>query len=202
MSEINDDELLSKARDDRVALEKLILRHYDRLLRFVHGRLPMWMERLVSADDVVQETCARIFKNIQTFNPQGQDSFFAWSSRIAENYINNLVDFYRAKKRYAGAGEMTLDNAVDETAVAMLWKWSRGEKRPSDMAADQEKVKQLSVCLKKLDPVHLEVIQHRFLEGRTTRNTAQAMGRTERAVEQLVFRAIRQLRALFPRSKP
>lgn len=190
----DDRALLARARHDPAALEKLIFRHYDRLARFAHGRLPTWLRRRVSVDDVLQETCTRVFRNVASFEPRGPDAFFAWCCRIAENHIRNLVDFHRAQKRWTGTDDAG-PGALDGVAAA-------AGKRPSEVAALRERAERLAACMRGLDPPHEQVVRHRYVEGHSNRSTAALMNRSERATEQLLARAVRQLRRLFPRSRP
>lgn len=196
-----DDELLIAARDDKSALDRLMYRHYGRLQKVVQSRLPVWMERYVSTEDVVQETFARVFIHFREFESQGADSFFRWMKRIAENQVHNMVDFYRARKRFAGQADTQLEGISSQTAIAVLWKFSRGQQSPSEIAASSEKVRQLSAIIKELDPDHQEVIRLRYYEGHSAKSTAKLLRRTEGAVDALLFRAMLNLRRRFPKSK-
>ena len=57
----SDFDLVNLAKSgDRVALGRLLLAHYDRLSRHLLPKLPPTLNRVVSVDDLLQQTCAGV----------------------------------------------------------------------------------------------------------------------------------------------
>jgi len=193
--------LVTSALADAAAREKLVLRYYLPLQLLIRRRLPMWMERYLDEEDVLQDTFTLIFSNLDAFEFRGPGSFFGWASRIASNHILNQVEHFRAKKRHGDADDISLNGEDSSFVLGVLYRLFRGQKSPRSLAADRELVEQLNVCLKRLEPQQYQVIQLRVVEGHSVKSTAKAMGRTQRAVEQLTYRSLMALRRMFPKSR-
>ena len=72
--------------------EKLFRSYWPQLRQMIAGRIPHTIQALVEADDVLQETYAEAFLNIQACQAACGRTFFAWLSSIAEH---NLLDLQR-----------------------------------------------------------------------------------------------------------
>lgn len=82
--------LIKRAQEgDQQALERLFARHLKPLQRWARGRLPQWARDLADTDDLVQDTLAQTFKNIDNFEPRRVGAFQAYLRQAVLNRIRN-----------------------------------------------------------------------------------------------------------------
>jgi RNA polymerase sigma-70 factor (ECF subfamily) len=167
-----DDERLAveAAQKDPARFGELYERHFERVYAFVVLRVGDRAE----AEDITADVFQRALAGLAGFEWRGAP-FGAWLIRIAANAI---VD----RGRRAGR-EVTVPDNSREPAVAP-------EAERVDQYADVFRfVHQLPADQKR-------VIVERFVDGRSIREIAQRLNRTEGAVKQLQFRALQTLRTL------
>ena len=70
---------------DRSAMEHLLERHREALLRFLHGRLSPAARSVTDTNDVVQDVFKAALVNIQRFEYRGLGSFWAYLREIGMN---------------------------------------------------------------------------------------------------------------------
>jgi DNA-directed RNA polymerase specialized sigma24 family protein len=84
-------ELVNLAKSgDRVALGRLLLLQYDRLLQHLSPRLPADLRRHTDVEDLLQQTFAQAHRDIGRFENRGDGSFDAWLTTIAEHRLGRL----------------------------------------------------------------------------------------------------------------
>lgn len=174
-------------------LMKRLYRHYDRLLLIVKRNLPVWMDRYVDPEDVLQGAFVRAFASIDRFTQRDDQSDFRWLCTITKHYVINLVEFHRAARRHGVGHDISLPNTSDTNAVAILHAIGKGQKTPSQIAADREGISRINHALNALHPAELQAVTLRYVEGHDVQSTANTMGRTPRAIQQLCYRAMKRL---------
>jgi RNA polymerase sigma-70 factor (ECF subfamily) len=112
---------------------------------------------------VVSETFVAAIRTIDRFDPE-RGAFYSWLVGIAKNKRN---DFLRKKKR-------------DETA---------SNRPPVEESTPPPEIDRLRQALLELDDEERLVLEWKYLEGQTVRDIAQRLGRTEKAIEALLYRA-------------
>ncbi len=173
--------LVSSAQNgDREALERLVSRDRARLRALVASRLTAHVVLGVDVDDVYQETLLRAFTSMSKLEWRGEDSFLRWAGGIAEHVILDLAR-QRARER-----KTSLESDVPDSAVS-----------PSHALRRDERFERLQDSLKRLSPEHREVIVLTRVERLNFDEAAKRMGRTPEAVKQLLYRALKQLKAEF-----
>src|SRR5262249_38699749 len=70
---------------DRVALERLLLAHYDLLERRIGVKLPPRLQSTHAVEDILQLTFLQAFRDISRFEQRAEATFGDWLARIAEN---------------------------------------------------------------------------------------------------------------------
>jgi RNA polymerase sigma-70 factor (ECF subfamily) len=194
--------LVQRARNDEAAQELLFVTYYDRLLRLIRRNLPLSIEHIVSPEDVLQETYALAFQSFASFQYQQPGSFYRWIATIARNRVVTTLDAHFAKKRGGGRVGMSLSHGDSDSAVlGLLHVLHRGEKSPRQLAADREAISLIQAAMLRLPPDQQLALQLRYGDGLSVNSAAAQMNRTEQAVKMLCFRALRQLRSAFPRSR-
>jgi len=156
------------AEGSRPALGELFLRHHKRVFTLAWRTLADWN----SAEDITQETFLRIWKAAPEYKPSAE--FTTWLCRIV---LNLCFDEKRRGRRHS---------------VAVAEKPPAQDNRPKDPLVEE---KHLWAALMKLnDRQRRAVVLHKF-HGLPCRRIAENMKCTPAAVESLLVRAYRTLRA-------
>ncbi len=104
MPELNFIELLTNEKTQQLAFKKLVTEYKERL--YWHIR------RIVlnhdDADDILQNTFIKVFKNIHTF--KGESSLYSWIYRIATN--ESLTFLNQKKKRNGLSSEQIQEKLI------------------------------------------------------------------------------------------
>ena len=171
-----------RLEDDRLLVEAAQKdpKRFAELYELNFARVYSYIARRVGDRDVTQDLTSDVFHkalaNIRQFEWRGVP-FAGWLLRIAANMISD-----RSKR---GAREVPgLDDAPDladlgtEPDLEEIDQHGRLFRLVEELAADQRRV-----------------IGMRFAEGKSIREIAQELGRSESAVKQLQFRALQNLRA-------
>ena len=122
-----------------------------------------------TAEDLTSEVFREALAGIAKFEWRGVP-FIAWLLRIASRALAD---------HYAQSGREVFE-----------------EKPPHADPADLERSAMLHQLVDRLPEAQYQVIHLRFVEQKSIRDIAEALGRTEGAVKQLQFRAVETLRSL------
>ena len=195
------DLLAQAAGGDQRALERLLLAHYDRLYRRIAGRLPASLRGEVSEEDILQQTFIGVFQGIGSFQPRGKAAFYGWLCTIAEHRLRDALKARRAAKRGGGRPGVTGVPPLEADSFQELIEVLAGPThRPSQSAARHEAAGAVQVGLASLKNDDRRAIELRYIRGLPVAEAAKAMGRTPRAIHNLCYRGLKQLRAVVGRS--
>ncbi len=191
----NPDELLERARaGDGPALGRLLelYRNYLRLLaRLQIGRR---LQGKVDASDLVQETFLKAHRHFAGFRGRSERDMLAWLRQILNLTLVNLVRRFYGTQRRDVRLERDLEAQLQQPSSALdRGLFARGAS-PSQQAARREQVVLLADALVALPPDYREVIILRHLEGLSSAEAAQRMGRTVDSADKLWARALARLR--------
>jgi RNA polymerase sigma-70 factor, ECF subfamily len=182
--------LLEKAREgDREALSRVFESHRRRLMVLVYFKLNPGARDTGQVEDVVQEICLRAFRDIDRFTYQAPGSFFRWLSKIADHVIIDRV-------RYEERGRREGQAVAFRSESNPLGPQPADSKTPSRLFAQQESVDRLLARLSALPEDYRAVILMAKIEGLSTAEIAERMGKSREAVALLVYRAVKRFRAL------
>ena len=181
--------LASRARaGDPTALEELARRHYGRLRLYVRSRLGPALARRVDAEDLVQESFLRAFRDLDRFVASEPGAFHHWLTTVARHAIADAARAARALKR----GRRTERLARSD--------WSQTGSHKNDVAASTlgpatrallgEEQQKIEAAFAALPPHYRRVIALRQFEQRPAREVAGILGSTEQAVHALYRRAL------------
>ena len=189
------------AGGDVAALEQLLLAHHDRLLRTIRRSLPVDMDRVVSPEDVLQETLADAFRYAGTLQARDEAGFAAWVTVIARHRVANARARHRALKRGQGRAGVSIAADSETTAVRVLEMVARDARSPRSVAGDREFVTLMQQAIEDLPTDYQEVLRLRYVEQADFGKIARQMNREPGAVRMLAMRALRHLRSLLPLSR-
>jgi RNA polymerase sigma factor (sigma-70 family) len=181
---------------DESAFEKLLLLHHDRLLRLIEQQLPLDVERVVSAEDVLQDTFTDAFRSVAGLRIASGAGFRAWIDRIARNRAINVRKSLRRLKRGGGAATLPLDERSVADADALLALLAARTRSPRQRMMDGEQIEQIRVAFATLPEDHRFVLRRRFLEHAEYGQIAAEMRRSIGAVKMIAMRALRDLREM------
>jgi RNA polymerase sigma-70 factor (ECF subfamily) len=148
---------------------KLYEKHADEIFRYLYVRTS---DREL-AEDLASETFSKALESIDSFDfGNGR----AWLYAIARN---KLIDHWRAKKT------LNIEEAVEiiDESATLAEKTSLG--------LEIEKVRNLLKSLTKTDQ---EIIQLRFFQGMSAKETADVLDMSEENVRVKQFRALKKLK--------
>jgi RNA polymerase sigma-70 factor (ECF subfamily) len=194
-------DLLAKAvAGDRVAIQQLLMTHTRAVSRFADSRLPAAARDVIDPDDIVQQTFVEAFRSISRFREQEGASFLSWLTAIAENKIMDSVKGLQRQKRGGQRKRVRRVAATDTHSEADLVNLlSGGGQTPSRSVAGHEAVQAVQNAILALPEEYQQAVQLRLLEGKSLDDTAEIMNRGPRAVQGLVDRAKKKMRAALGR---
>lgn len=172
------DELVRRALNgDSAALAQLYRHYLDDIYRYVYMRVGTQAD----AEDLTSETFLRMVKNLRQY--RGQGKFRSWLLGIARHVVN---DFWRIHYRIS-----------EEPLDKLEMKWATNSFSSGDPNNEVGRQKNLVLItrewLTRLPDHYRRVLELRFLEGKSIRETAQAMNCTETAVKVRQHRALKKL---------
>jgi RNA polymerase sigma-70 factor (subfamily 1) len=167
-------------RGDRAAFDQAAAAFRSRLNALVSLRLGRELRTTIEVDDIVQETLLRAFRSLESLRSTDPGAFFGWLAGIAGHVI---VDEARRRDRRP---EVPLETSVPGKGAS-----------PSRALRRGERLERLQGALDSLDPDHREVILLARIEGLPLDEVGRRMDRTQGAVAQLLWRALRKLRERF-----
>ena len=164
-------------KGDTAAFGTLYDRYVDAVYRYVYYRV----RSDADAEDLVSDVFLRALRAIPRYEPR--QAFLAWLYRIARNAV---ID--RARRARI---QVSFEDALAHPGVDQIVEPDAGLLALSD----KETVR---AAIARLTPLQQEVIVLRFVEGYSTSEIANLVGKREGTVRGIQFRALEMLRTLIP----
>ena len=176
--------LLDQAKaGDEAALSRAFEKYRRRLAVLVYSKLSPATRDYSEVEDVVQEVYLRAFRDLGRFSYQSPGSFLRWLSAIADHAIVDRAR-YRNRERRAG------DEVPFRSESNPLGPDPADTKTPSRLFAQQQAVERLVARLDLLPEDYRQAIVMAKIEGLTTAEMAERLGKSREAVALLVYRAV------------
>ena len=188
MTEQRHASIVSRARaGDRAAFDELCgeaFRHRWRLA--VTSLLPPALRHRVDVDDVVQEAMEGAWRDLGQLDDPSPAGFRRWVRGVLSHRVQDAIRRAGRERRDARREERARDGesrfgATDDTG-------------PLARAAADELHHRIAAVLDELSDGYREVIRLRVLEGCSTREVAEALGKTEGNVAVTLHRALIRFR--------
>jgi RNA polymerase sigma-70 factor, ECF subfamily len=171
---LNETELLAQARaGNRQALDQLVSLYWQPVYRYVFYKVRHKEE----AEELTQETFLKAITYLPKFEDRGV-SFLSFLIRVATNLI---TDHWRKKARR--------ENLPLSEALAL----SDGNS-PDELAILEERRRIVDSAIDALPEEQRKVIQLRLIEGRSIKESADVMQKSEGALKMLQQRALQNIR--------
>jgi len=175
-------------RGDSAAFPLLFEKYRRRLAVLIHYKISPDKRRLIDLDEVLQETFFAAFRQLDQFEYRSPGSFINWLARIADHLI---VDH----ARYEGRQKRSLAELVRFRSESNPDGPEPEDSRtPSRMLAEKQAVDALLNKLNLLPDDYRQVIVLAKIEGLSTQEIAERMGRSREAIAVLLHRAIQRFR--------
>lgn len=180
---------------DRVALTLLLTETRSGLCGYLASRIPADLKGTLDADDIAQEAHVEVFRHIGDFENRGPGAFERWLRTIALRKLRDAIKMRRADRR--GGGRVAVSpfpRHVEDSIVALLDLVAVPGQTPSRSAARHEAVAAVQSALSELPEDYRQAVWMVYIEGRSVASAAEHMGRTERAIHNLCYKAKDRLR--------
>jgi RNA polymerase sigma-70 factor, ECF subfamily len=151
-----DDDLIGLAKDgDVAAFGTLVDRHQTLVRGWLRVRLTDW----ATADDLAQDVFVTAFRRVRTYS--GEAPFAGWLIGIARNHWRNYVRKHQAE---AIGGSEELATLIDQSDLLIAHD-------------ESHLVDALRVCLEALGSSARDILEQRYVLGRTVRELSATSGR-------------------------
>jgi len=141
------------------------------LLLVIDRRMTAALKKVVSAEDILQESLLHAWRDRKNFEWQGTKSFRSWLLSIADHRIQDGADRAGADKRGGGRIELSLAAFGDRSGSTTSGGETlpAGSTTPSRLAAYREQAEVMRIALDSLpqefrDVVRLRLFEHCALE--------------------------------------
>jgi RNA polymerase sigma-70 factor (ECF subfamily) len=168
-------------RGDRNAFRVLVDRHGRAVFRLAYRMTGNEGD----AEDVVQETFLRAYKQIGQFD--GRSSFSTWLYRICSNCSLDLI---RARK----TREKQRESLGDERTTSWIDRIAAPEPDPERLTRSSQITRLLKPALEQLSEMERVAFTLRHFEGCNVDEIARTLGVQQNAAKHSVFRAVQKLR--------
>ena len=201
MSQPSQQELIAQAvAGDRAALERLLLDCYQPLVDRMEPKMPAALRGVVAAEDIVQQTFAQVFRDIESFEVRDDATILSWMTSIAENRLRDTIRKHGRKKRGGEHRRVNTRPTESEPTKELIEMIAGRGHTPSKSLARREAIQAINVALAGLPEDHRQAVQLRYFEYRSLEETAEIMNRTTGAVRGLLDRAKKKLRDALERA--
>jgi RNA polymerase sigma-70 factor (ECF subfamily) len=175
-------ELITRCRaGERDAWNELYRRYHDQLLFAVRARLGGKLRACLQSEDVFQSVALDALTALQRFEYRGPGSLERFLRTMVVNKIRDRADTFGAQKRSGAVplSEVAPPAAQDTSAQVEYFEcetYDRLERALADLPDDAR-----------------EVVLMRKVDGYSSKEVAEATGRSDAAVRKVYSRAIAQL---------
>jgi RNA polymerase sigma-70 factor, ECF subfamily len=170
---------------DADAFERLVRSYDQQVLRLAFNLLHSQED----AKDVYQETFLRVYRNLPSF--RFDCSFHTWLYRIVSNLCLDQLRKRKVRReesttKTVGDADLDLLNTIAE---------ERADIDPQRQCMSAELSSRIKETLKELSPRERLVFEMRHYQGMRLRSIGEALGTTEEAAKNCLFRATQKMRA-------
>lgn len=171
-------------KGDELAFERLVQCYDQGVLRLAFNLLRCSED----AADVYQETFLRVYRNLHTF--RFDCSFQTWLYRIVSNLCLDVLR--KRKSRKEESTVLDTENGIHDRAEVIPEE--RAEANPQRKLLSGELQRRIETVLAGLSPRERTVFEMRHYEGMRLRAIGDALGTSEEAAKNCLFRATQKMR--------
>ena len=196
LTDFSDRELFEIAKSGNGdALALLLLRLHPQLAASLERKIGTRVSRVISAEDLLQETYQAAFQSFGQFAGENVDSLRAWLAKIAENRLLAAGRRTGTKKRGGHLDRLDISkDAFRAGALGLIGEISTGDATVSQFVARTEAVEAIRIAIAALPEDQQAVIRCRYFEQLSVEQTAAKLDRSSGSVRGLLGRARAALR--------
>jgi len=170
---------------DRVALERILERYYERVRRIVRVRLGPRLRGALDSGDILQETLLAATHKFDDFEPRDEASLINWLAKLAEHKITDAAGYHRAQKRRIDR-KVSLERTSSESGERFAAEPPDRAPSPAEAAARAEETRIVEECLHELPEPYRELIIQRNYVGSSWADVAAALNRPSEAAARMM----------------
>lgn len=188
---------VDKARKgDQAAIASLLATYHSALRARTRERMgPALMARL-EAEDLLQQVYLEVLRKIDRFEGRDPKAFLNWTLTILDHKLAGAHRAAHRLKRDVAREQGPRRLTAEQSCINLLEQLYAQAGTPSRIVRRQEAVGALMASISRLSDTYRQVIQLRFLEGRSVSQVAERLGKSNAAVKMLTMRALTSLRDL------
>lgn len=175
----------SAQRGDQRAFEQLVRMHDQNVLRLAMNLL----RSAEDAQDIYQEAFLRVYRNLDNF--RFDCSFHTWLYRIVTNLCLDQLRRRKVRREESPVVE-TADGPMDRSAIVPD---SQPDGDPERHMLNAQLSSRIRRELERLSPRERMVFELRHYQGMRLRAIGDALGTTEEAAKNCLFRATQKMRS-------
>ncbi len=177
------------------AVRRLLMLYHPRLRARLLRHMDPTMKSKIEPEDILQQVYLDAFRAIESFSYQGKDSFLRWLSAILDRKLIDEHRALRAERRDVRREVKAVPKSAQQTTyIDLMARVMADVGTPSQDVRKDEALGALTACLATLPEHYRDVIQMRFIEGRSVADVADALNRSIGSIHMICHRALRQLR--------
>ena len=163
LSNLGDSDLItSYINGNEKAFETLLLRHKDRVYRYIYSKLKDGQ----LSNDVFQDTFVKVVNTIKLGNYNEEGKFLPWCMRIAHNLV---IDHFRRKNKM----RMISETSPFDASYSIFQKIDSGEKNYIEKTTQEELENQMVSLIDHLPEVQKEIIKLRIFRDMSFKEIAE-----------------------------
>ncbi|QRN96603.1 sigma-70 family RNA polymerase sigma factor [Archangium violaceum] len=187
-SELSIEALLNRVREgEQGAWEALLRRSESNLEDWAARRIGNAAPGGIRASDVTQEAALGAFQRFASFRGTSEGEWRVWLEQVLHSRWVDLLRKAGSQKRN-DVGALPLDASEAQDIPAP-------QRSPSTVSFHQEEWRRLLACFYELPDAQREALSLYYLHDSTVMGIAQRLGRSREAVDSLLQRGLRTLRA-------
>lgn len=163
LSNLGDSDLItSYINGNEKAFETLLLRHKDRVYRYIYSKLKDGQ----LSNDVFQDTFVKVVNTIKLGNYNEEGKFLPWCMRIAHNLV---IDHFRRQSKM----RMISETSPFDSSYSIFQKIDSGEQNYLETKTREELETQMVSLIDHLPVVQREIIRLRIFQDLSFKEIAE-----------------------------
>ncbi|MBL6661085.1 MAG: sigma-70 family RNA polymerase sigma factor [Crocinitomicaceae bacterium] len=163
LSNLGDSDLItSYINGNEKAFETLLLRHKDRVYRYIYSKL----KDSQLSNDIFQDTFVKVVNTIKLGNYNEEGKFLPWCMRIAHNLV---IDHFRRQSKM----RMISETSPFDSSYSIFHKIDSGEDNYLESKTKEELENQMVYLIDYLPEVQKEIIRLRIFQDLSFKEIAE-----------------------------